>query len=68
MAKNQLKSKKLMAVFAAVSFIVGFFFVDRGSITGNVILNNDFSFSVFSIIGLLLILCSAILTFKIVRK
>jgi hypothetical protein len=65
---NWLKGKKVSATFAAVAFFAGFLFVDRGSISGNVILDGSYSVSAVSVIGLLLILCSAILTAYIIRK
>jgi len=61
------KTKKVAAVFAAVSFVIGFLFLDNG-ITGNVILDNQYPVDFISIIGLLLILCSAILAVYIIKK
>jgi len=61
------KTKKVAAVFAAVSFVIGFLFLDKG-ITGNVILDNQYPVDFISLIGLLLILCSAILAVYIIKK
>jgi len=61
------KTKKVAAVFAAVSFVIGFLFLDKG-ITGNVILDNSYPVDFISLIGLLLILCSAILAVYIIKK
>ena len=61
------KTKGVGAVFAAVAFVVGFLFLDNG-VTGNVILDNQHSVDFVSIIGLLLILCSAILAVYILKK
>ena len=72
MAKNKenswFREKKVTAIFAAVAFFAGFLFVDRGSISGNVIVDNDSALSIVSIVGLLLVLCSAILTAYTIRK
>lgn len=62
-----MKRKKIAAVFAFLTFIVGFLFLDT-STTGNVVLNGTPSFNIASIVGLLLIFCSAILTIYTVRK
>ena len=61
------KTKSVAAVFAVVAFVVGFSFLDGGS-TGNVILDNHYPVDFVSIIGLLLILCSAILAVYILKK
>ena len=61
------KTKKVAAVFAAVSFVIGFLFLDKG-ITGNVILDNQYPVDFISLIGLLLILCSAILAVYIIKR
>ena len=62
-----MKQKKIAAVFAFLTFIVGFLFLDINS-TGNVILNGTPFFDVGSMVGLLLIVCSAVLTIYAVRK
>ena len=61
------KAKRVAAVFAAVSFVIGFLFLDKG-ITGNVILDNQYPVDFISLIGLLLILCSAILAVYLIKK
>jgi hypothetical protein len=61
------KTKKVAAVFAAVSFVIGFLFLDKG-ITGNVILDNQYPVDFISLIGLLLVLCSAILAVYIIKR
>ena len=65
---NWFKGKELTAMFAAVAFFTGFLFVDRGSISGNVIVDNAPSLNAVSLIGLLLVLCSTILTAYTIRK
>ncbi len=62
-----MEIKKITAVFALFTFIVGFLFLDINS-TGNIILNGTPAFNSGSIIGLVLIVCSAILTIYTVRK
>ncbi len=61
------KTKKVAAVFAAVAFFIGFLFLDKG-IIGNVILENNSPVDFISLIGLLLVLCSAILAVYIIKK
>lgn len=61
------KIKGIAAIFAVVAFVTGFLFLDKG-ITGNVILDNKYPVDVISLIGLLLVLCSAILAVYIIRK
>ena len=55
-----LKTKQATAIFAAGALISGFFFLNQ-NITGNAILNENYSLSITPIIGLFLILCSVIL-------
>lgn len=62
------KEKKVTAVFAVVAFFAGFLFVDRGGISGNVILDGTQNFDIVSLIGLLLVFCSAILAAYAIRK
>ncbi|HEB46885.1 MAG TPA: hypothetical protein ENI22_00255 [Candidatus Pacearchaeota archaeon] len=65
--KNWFGAKKLTASFAAVSLIVGFLFLDKG-VTGNVIINNQNPVNVVSLIGLLLVFCSAVLAVYSTRR
>ena len=62
-----LKTKKVAAIFALLSFVTGFLFLNS-SVTGNVILDNKYPFDVVSFIGLLLVLCSALLVAYILKK
>lgn len=66
--ENWLKRKRITSIFAVVAFIIGFIFLDSGTITGNVILNGNPSVNILSIFGLLLILSSAILTIYTIKK
>ena len=69
MENSWFKNKGVTAIFAVVAFFVGFLFVDRGSISGNIILGeSNYSVSIISMIGLLLVLCSAILAAYTIRK
>ena len=61
------KAKRVAAVFVVVSFVIGFLFLDKG-ITGNVILDNKYPVDFISLIGLLLILCSALLAVYIIKR
>lgn len=62
-----LKTKQATAIFAVGSLISGFFFLNQ-NITGNAILNENYSLSIIPIIGLFLILCSVILGVYSVTK
>ncbi len=62
--KPFLKRKRSLLFFILISLIGGAFFIDKGSVnkmTGNVVLTKYYSFSIISLIGLSLILCSSIL-------
>ncbi len=59
--KNSFSGKGIIAMLAAVAFFTGFLFIDRGGISGNAVLNGDYSVSAVSLIGLLLVICSVIL-------
>jgi len=65
--RNNLKTKKVVGAFAFVSLIAGFLLLNNGMM-GNVILNDSPSFDIFSFIGLLFILFSAVLAFYIIKK
>jgi hypothetical protein len=66
--KEKFFSKKAVTwVFAAVSLAFGFWFLDS-NFTGNAIVNNQVPISILSLIGLLLIVCSAILISYSVKK
>ena len=63
-----LNSKKIAAVLAVASIFTGFFLLDQGT-TGNVVINGSAPIiDTGSIIGLVLVFCSAILAFYSVRK
>lgn len=62
----KLKSPKSTAGFAIAALLGGFVFLNKG-ITGNVILSNKYSFNIISLIGLLLVFCSAILALYTIR-
>ena len=70
---NFLQKKSVVATFGIIALLAGFYFLNAGSIsgrvTGNSIMNQFYPLSLISIIGMLLILCSAILIiYAIVRK
>ena len=54
------KTKKVTSLFALISLVGGFLFLNQG-ITGNIILNENYTFNLISLIGLSLIVCSVIL-------
>jgi len=54
--KGSFSAKTAHFLFAGVALITGFLLIDRGSVSGNVIVGSDFSVGAVSIIGLLLII------------
>ena len=60
-------NKKVISSFALVALVAGFFFLDKG-ITGNVVLNGENPLDIISLIGLVLVFCSAALTFYVLKK
>lgn len=67
MKESFLTKRNVTWIFAIISIISGFFFLDSGP-TGNIIINKQSSISILSIIGLLLIACSAVLITYSVKK
>ena len=64
-----LKSKPITGGFAVIAFIGGVIFLSYSySLTGNVVLNNKYSFNLLSLIGLLLVVCSGILSLYSIKK
>jgi hypothetical protein len=61
-------AKGMTAIFAAVVFLTGFLLLDKGSFTGNAILENQSSLNPFALIGLFLILCSVALAFYALKR
>jgi len=61
------KTKKIMGGLAFASLAAGFVLLNKGT-TGNVILNNNPSFDIFPLIGLLFVLFSAILAFIAIKR
>jgi hypothetical protein len=55
------EQKKVTASFGIAALIGGLVFLTKGRITGNVIFHESSSFEPLSLIGSLLLLCSAIL-------
>ena len=66
MAKKKI-SKKITAAFSVAALFAGFLFIDR-SVTGNVVLNNHNPVNFVSLVGLLLVFCSAILALYSIRR
>jgi len=61
------KGKQSTSIFAVISLVGGFLFLNQG-ITGNVILDKDYSTNLISVIGMFLIVCSIILGLYSLRK
>jgi len=69
MSESFFKQKKVTAGFAAASLVFGFLFLFiNNGITGNAVLNDKYSLNLLSLVGLLLIFCSAILAAYSLRK
>lgn len=63
---NWLKTKQVTSGFALLALVGGFLFLNQ-SITGNAILNNKYPINLASLVGLLLVFCSAILAVYTIR-
>lgn len=62
-----LKKKLVIYGFAIISLFGGFLFLNK-SITGNVILNKQHEINLISLIGILLIVCAAVLFAYSIKK
>ncbi len=65
--KKWFQAKKITSIVSGVALVAGFLFLDRG-FTGNVVLNNKPAVDVISVIGLLLVFCSAALALYTIRR
>ncbi len=66
--QSWFKKKKTTAIFTIISFIFGFLFLRQGKVTGNIITNKYYSFSLLSLIGLLLIFCAIVMALYTTKK
>ena len=62
------RKKSVTALFAVLSFGFGFFFLGQGTVTGNVIASEYYSFSLLSLIGLLLVFCAIIMAVYTIKR
>jgi len=60
MKNNFFNKKGTIWAFSVIALVLGFWFLDSG-FTGNVIVNKQVAINLVSLIGLLLIACSAVL-------
>jgi len=58
--KNWFAKRGVIMGFAVISSLTGFLFMNH-TITGNVILNENYPFTIVSVIGMLLVICAIIL-------
>jgi hypothetical protein len=65
--KDFLKKPLTAGMIGAISLLGGFYFLGN-RITGNIILEDNVTFSLLPLIGLLLIACSAILIIYSIKK
>lgn len=74
MSKNEfLKKRSVVAAFGIVALLGGFIFLNMGffnlGLTGNVVSSEYVSINLISILGMLLIICSAVLiVYAIVKR
>ena len=57
---KKLKEKQTTILIASISLVAAFLFMDK-NLTGNIILNNQYSFNWISLISIALIGCAIIL-------
>ncbi|MFH1311451.1 MAG: hypothetical protein ABIH65_03540, partial [Nanoarchaeota archaeon] len=67
MEKSWFNPKKIVGFFAVVLLVTGFFLLDKG-ISGNVILDGGYTLNPLSLIGLIIVLCAAVLTVYVIKK
>lgn len=65
---DQFKTKRAVGIFAIIALIFGYLFIMQSTITGNVILNQEYSLNLLTIVGVSLILCSIILGMYSLKK
>lgn len=73
--QNFFKKRIVVAIFGIVALLAGFYFLNfhsavnlSGQVTGNSVISGFYPFSAISLVGLLLILCSAILIVYAIAK
>jgi len=66
--KGLVQVKAITSILAAVSFLTGFLLIDRGGISGNVIVGSQSTMSPISIAGLVLVLLSIVLAAYSLKK
>ena len=74
--ENFFQKRSVIATFGIVALLGGFIFINMGGpvslftgqVTGNAVLTGFYPFSLISIIGMLLILCSTILIIYAIVK
>ena len=67
MERSWFNAKKIAGIFAAVFLVAGFLLLDKG-MSGNVILNGEYTSNPLSLIGLIIVLCAAVLTAYVIKK
>mgnify|MGYP001563518622 CR=1 FL=1 len=67
MKKSWLNVKKIAGVFAAVFLVAGFLLLDKG-ISGNVVLDGEYTSNPLALIGLIIVLFAAVLTAYTIKK
>ena len=61
-------TRAITSIFAAASFLTGLLLIDRGSISGNVIVGSEPLVSTFSMIGLVFVFLSVILAAYSIKR
>ena len=65
---SRLKTKRSTITFALIALIGGFLFLNQSNVTGNIILSKENPINIISVIGLLLILCSVVLSLYSIKR
>lgn len=71
MKQSFFQKRSVVAAFGIIALIAGSIFVQTskpGGVTGNIILSDVYAFNLISLVGLLLIICSAVLIVYAVVK
>lgn len=66
--ENFFKRKEVTTLFSIFALVSGFVFLNKAGVTGNVILEGQVNNNLISLIGLTLVLCSAVLAIYSARK
>ena len=66
--KGSSNIKTVSLLFSAVAFVTGFLLIDRGSISGNVIIGSGSTIGTISVVGLFFVLAAVFLAVYGIRR